>query len=107
VTAAEKYGFADYQIPEGLDVHNVRKKPAVVQSVLVTTENMGLIKEWIEINGHAASLENDRLIIQTLEGPFTARPGSQVMCGLQGEFYAHEGGDFFKQAYDDLGSVER
>lgn len=103
----EGRSFTDYTIPEGLDVHSVRKKPAVVQSVLATTENLSLIAEWINGNGHAAILGEGQLIIQTLEGPFTVRPGTQVMCGLQGEFYAHEGGDFFKQAYDDLGAFEQ
>lgn len=103
----KKPGFADYTIPEGLDVHNARKKPAVVQTVLASIENMPLIAEWINSNGHAATLGEGQLIIQTLEGPFTVRPGSQVMCGLQGEFYAHEGGEFFALAYDDLGPVEQ
>lgn len=93
-------------IPEGLDVHSVRKKPAVVQSVLATDENMPLIVEWITDNGHHAVLGADQLTIQTIEGPFTVRAGDQVMRGLQGEFYRHEGGDFFKEAYDDLGPAD-
>lgn len=105
MTATQQPGFADYVIPDGLDVHHAKKKPATVQTVLATTENLALIVEWIERNGHAATLGEGQLIIQTLEGPFTVRPGTQVMCGLQGEFYAHEGGDFFKRAYEDLGPV--
>lgn len=103
----EGRSFDGYKIPEGLDVHAVKKKPAVVQSALATTENLALIHEWITVNGFAATLGEGQLTIQTLEGPFTVRPGTQVMCGLQGEFYAHEGGEFFKQAYDDLGPVEQ
>ncbi len=99
-------GFADYEIPEGLEVYSARKKPAVVQTVLASTENLGLIAEWINGNGHSATLGNGQLTIQTLEGPFTVRPGSQVMCGLQGEFYVHEGGEFFQQAYDVLSPAE-
>lgn len=90
-------------IPEGLEVRDVRKKPVDVQTVLVTTENLPLVVEWIVRNGHHAVLDTDQLTIQTIEGPFVARPGDQVMRGVHGEFYRHEGGDFFKEAYDDQG----
>lgn len=99
--------FTTYTIPEGLDVHTVRKRPTLAQTVLATTDNMALIADWINDNGHAATLGEGQVIIQTLEGPFTVRPGTQVICGTQGEFSAHEGGEFFKQAYDDLGLVAR
>jgi hypothetical protein len=92
-------------IPEGLEVQWARKKPVEVQTVLATAENMPLIVEWILVNGHAATLGEGQMTIQTLEGPFTVRPGDQVIRGLQGEFYRHEGGDFFRQAYDVLADV--
>jgi len=91
------------KIPEGLEVQDARKKPVTVQTVLVTPDNLASIVEWIVINGHHAVLDTDQLTIQTLEGPFVARPGDQVMRGIQGEFYRHEGGDFFKEAYDIIG----
>lgn len=90
--------------PEGLDVRDVRKKPLVIQTVTVTNENLPLIVQWIEDSGHHAVPDGqDQLIIQTLEGPFTSRVGDQVMRGVAGEFYRHEGGDYFKEIYDDLG----
>lgn len=90
-------------IPEGLDVRNVRKKPLVIQSATATTDNLDLIREWIVGSGHHATRDTDMVVIQTLEGPFTVRAGDQVMRGVQGEFYRHEGGDYFTEIYDDLG----
>lgn len=91
-------------IPAGLDVRDVRKKPLVIQSVLVTTENIDLIVQWITESGHHAVRDTDQLTIQTLEGPFVARPGDRVMRGVKGEFYRHEGGEFYAEIYDDLGA---
>jgi hypothetical protein len=89
--------------PEGLDVRDVRKKPLVIQAVAATTDNLDLIRDWIVDSGHHATRDTDMVVIQTLEGPFTVRAGDQVLRGGQGEFYRHEGGDYFQEMYDDLG----
>jgi hypothetical protein len=92
-------------IPEGLEVHRVQPKPVEAQAVHVTTDNIEQVTEWITGNGHSAVLGIDQLTIQTYEGPFTARPGDVVVRGLMG-FQRTEGGDAFKETYDDLGPVE-
>jgi len=107
VTEPQRMTSSSNIIPEGLDVRDVIKKPAVVQTVLATTDNLQDIFDWITVNGHDATMGNGQLTIQTLEGPFTVRPGDQVMRGLQGEFYQHQGGDFFQKVYADQGPAAR
>jgi hypothetical protein len=89
-------------IPEGLAVHTVRQKPMNVQAVTVTQENLPLVVQWIEDNGHHAVLGNDQLIIQTMEGPFTVRIGDTVMRGIEGEFSRCDP-SIYEKSYDVLG----
>src|SRR5690349_12810442 len=88
--------------PEPLDIRTVESKPTRRQSVKATTDNLSQIVGWITENGHAASLGDGQLTIQTLEGPFTVRPGDQVLRGVQGEFYRVDP-EIYKESYTDLG----
>jgi hypothetical protein len=89
-----------------LDIRRVRPKPVASQAVLATTENMRQIVEWVESNGHDATLGIDQLILQTFEGPFTIRPGDVVLRKPSGAFVREEGEpEIFDAAYEDLGPV--
>ncbi|HEX8321623.1 hypothetical protein [Longimicrobium sp.] len=87
------------------EVRRAMKKPVEIQSVKATTDNLREIVEWIEGNNHAAVLGEGQLIIQTLEGPFTVRPGDYVMRGIRGEFYRCDA-EIYSESYDDLGPAE-
>lgn len=85
-----------------IEIRTVRNRPVQVQAVRATTDNLQEISDWITGHGGATQLGNGQLIIQTLEGPFTVRPGDEVIRGLAGEFYRHEGGEFFEKAYEEI-----
>lgn len=89
-----------------LDIRRIRPKPVAAQAVLATTENLAQIVEWVESNGHDATLGNGQLILQTFEGPFTIRPGDVVVRKTHGAFVREEGEpEIFDAAYEDLGPV--
>jgi len=97
---------ADFTEPEAeIQIRRALKKPIEIQSAKATVENLPKIHEWIEGHGHHAVLGADQLIIQTMEGPFTVRPGDFVMRGVRGEFYRCDA-EIYKESYDDLGPVE-
>jgi hypothetical protein len=86
-------------------IHRAMKKPVEIETVKASTDNLGRIVEWIKSLGHHAVLGDGQLIIQTLEGPFTVRPGDQVMRGVRGEFYRCDA-EIYDESYDDLGPVD-
>jgi len=67
-------------------IRPVQPKVLMMEAASVTTDNMGLVAEWIAENGGTASLQGDRLYLQTLDGPFLVRPGDDVVRGPQGFF---------------------
>ena len=67
-----------------LTLRTIRKRPVEVHAVRADAENLPLIVNWIKGEGHHAVLGNGQLIIQTLEGPFTVRPGDEVIGGCTG-----------------------
>jgi hypothetical protein len=87
------------------EIRRCRTKPVEVQSVKASTDNLGQIVNWIKDEGHHAVLGDGQFIIQTMEGPFTVRPGDYVMRGIQGEFYRCDP-EIYAASYDDLGPVE-
>lgn len=70
-------------------------KPIEVQTAKATTENMAQILDWITSANHAAVLGDGQLIIQTLDGPFTVRPGDMVIQD-PGGFTRVDGEEFGK-----------
>lgn len=90
-----------------LAIQQVRPKPVEMQAVLATTENLPQIVEWVQSNGHDATLGIDKLTLQTFEGPFTIRPGDVVLRKPSGAFVREEGEpEVFDKAFDVLGPVE-
>lgn len=87
-----------------LDIRRVEARPVQVEAVLVTTENLEQVADWINGNGHAARLGEGQLIIQTFEGPFVVRPGDRVLRGIRGEFTRCDP-DLYADSYTDLGPL--
>lgn len=93
---SEDFGFAEMDTPapepaaEAAEpemlVRPVQPRVLMMEAVRATTDNLGLITEWVQENGGAATLVGDRLHLQTLDGPFTVRPGDDVIRGPQGFF---------------------
>jgi len=67
-----------------LSVELHRARPVVRESVVLSTDNLQEVADWIKEHGGAVSPQADKLILQTLEGPFTARPGDRVVRGASG-----------------------
>lgn len=98
-----EFEAVEEQGPE-FEVHECMKKPIKIQSAKATPDNMHQVLDWITGHGHAATLGVDQLIIQTLEGPFTVRPGDYVLRGVRGEFYRCDA-EIYEESYDDYGPV--
>lgn len=90
-------------VSTGFKVIRARKKPVEVNVVHATTDNLSEIVDWIKSHGHSAVLGNGQLIIQTLEGPFTVRPGDVVIQGVVGEFYRCDSEIYARTYTEELG----
>lgn len=96
----------DSPAPPPLEIQRVRFKPVEAEAVLASAENMAQIVEWVQSNGHDATLGIDQLTLQTFEGPFTIRPGDVVLRKPSGAFVREEGEpEVFDAAFDVLGPV--
>lgn len=102
------FGFTETETPDEqpepfeFTVLKARKKPVVIEFAVVPTGTMSAAVDWIHSHGGAATLGNDQLTIQTLEGPFTVRPGDVIIRGTAGEFYRHDP-ELFRENYEVLG----
>lgn len=67
-------------------VRPVQPRVLLMEAARATPENLELLSNWIHENGGVANLQGDRLYLQTLDGPFTVRPGDDVIRGPQGFF---------------------
>ena len=76
-----------------------RKKPIVVDAVLLTESNLDQVA--IEIGHGNCYIVRDRLFINTLEGRMVAQPGDYVIKGVKGEFYPCKA-DIFEQSYESV-----
>lgn len=74
-----------------------RKKPVEVEAVQWTGNNTDLILRWID-HTHARVQEN-YLVIPTLEGPHMASLNDWIIKGIKGEFYPCKP-DIFLATYD-------
>lgn len=86
-----------------------RKKPVVIEAMVLTDTNAGEVVAWITSHGHRAivrggpgggSIEGT-VIITTLEGNMTASVGDLVIKGVQGEFYPCKP-DIFAATYEPV-----
>ena len=86
-----------------------RKKPVVIDAVLLVDDNAGQIVEWITSQGGRAVMRGGpkggslkaTVIINTLEGQHRADVGDYVIRGVAGEFYPCKP-DIFRATYDAL-----
>jgi hypothetical protein len=82
-----------------LKILNVRKKPIVVQAVLITPDNMEELAVAFDTVNTFTSRDNTLLTVSTLEGNYQACPGNYLMIGIEGEVYPIQG-DIFNKNYD-------
>ena len=86
-----------------------RKKPIVIEAVLYVgrgnVEPRGAVPDWIwdafEDGTLYATNGSDPLLIETLEGPLTVRPGWWIIQGVQGELYPCDP-DIFDATYEPV-----
>ncbi len=74
-----------------------RKKPAVIEAIQFTGENIEEISTFI--NQHGQPYENGDYCIFTLEGDHRAIPKDWIIKGIQGEFYPCKP-DIFEATYE-------
>lgn len=73
-----------------------RKKPVVVEAVLLTDESCRKVAEW---SGGTPDAIGRGIKLQTLEGPVFVQNGYYVIKGIEGEFYPCRA-DIFMQTYE-------
>jgi len=80
-----------------------QKKPIEVEVMQFTEETKDQVFNWVTCNKSAGFTDGyPVLIIQTLEGPMTARLNDYIIKGVQGEFYPCKP-DVFEQTYEKAG----
>lgn len=83
-----------------------RKKPVVIDAILLTSENLMDCISFIYPDVYAVDhstldqiRKNEFLTIETLEGDMKAQFGDYIIKGVQGEFYPCKP-DIFEQTYE-------
>lgn len=80
-----------------------RKRPIIVEARRWdgTPEGAADIIAWIESYDSVAlhHLDEDRLVIGTLEGSLALKPGAYVIRGIRNEFYPHDE-EIFTEVYE-------
>jgi hypothetical protein len=87
------------------EIHEGTRNVEDVMFARASVDNLAQIVDWIEDSGHHAVLGNGQVIIQSLDGPATIRPGDYVIRGKRGEFYRCDS-EVFSEDYGDYGPVE-
>jgi hypothetical protein len=82
-----------------LKILNVRKKPIVVQAVLITPDNMSEIALAFKDTFIEGIHPRQTIDVRTLEGLNKAMPGAYLMIGVEGELYICQG-EIFDKTYD-------
>lgn len=78
-------------------VLRVRKKPVEVHALRWTGENTSQMLAFL--GRMTTEKDTNAIVIRTLEGEVTCRPGAWVVRGLRGEFYPVQD-DIFRATYD-------
>ena len=84
-----------------MTVKLARKKPVVVEFEIWSGVNYSKIKSLV---GTFALLDDNKLIIRTLEGDMHASIGDYIIKGVNGEFYPCKP-DIFEKTYDIVGKT--
>lgn len=80
-----------------LKILNVRKKPVVVQAILVTEGNMTELADRYEDIWQI--FDSTQICVNTMEGEYLPKPGNYIIIGVRGEIYPIDP-DVFKETYD-------
>ena len=85
---------------------NYRKKPVVIQAVVFTGQDaleieaaLGSVLPEAEVLVNITSGRNQRLMVETLEGPLYAEVGDYIVKGVRNELYPVKP-DIFEETYD-------
>lgn len=79
-----------------------RKKPVVVEAIKYNGKNMDEVQLKLGIPELQQEFTSDNIIIPTLEGDMTAKPGDFIIKGINGEFYPCKP-DIFEATYEIAG----
>ena len=86
--------------------HIFRKKPTTIAAIQWTGNNTEEVKAFFSEDAKKCyglflkdEPEKGNLIIETLEGRFTASPGDFIIRGVKGEYYPCKP-DIFEQTYE-------
>lgn len=91
------------------EMHIFRKKPVTIAAIQWTGNNTEEVKAFFGEDVKKCyglflkdEPEKGSLIIETLEGRFTASPGDFIIRGVKGEYYPCKP-DIFEQTYEVIG----
>ena len=96
------------QLPGPEQVRSYRKKPVVVEAMLVpdlSEETKERLSEWFRINGaegllnYAIAFGREYIHVRTVNGWVQVYPPEYVLRGVKGEFYPCKV-DIFDETYD-------
>ena len=84
-----------------MNIKQYRKKPVVIEALLVTSPTADRAAEWCK--GKVTQLNTGEKVvdIKTLEGTMRASHGAYIIKGVQGEFYPCRA-DIFAQTYEEV-----
>ena len=77
-------------------MNKYRKKPVVIEAVQWTGDNAGEMADFVPLT---YGVEDDKIVITTLEGFMTANVGDWIIKGVAGEFYPCKP-DIFEATYE-------
>lgn len=77
------------------------KKPVKVQAVQWTGDNYGEIARFVGLVRFTTIIDEDFVIIKTLEGDHYAKEGDWIIRGVNGEFYPCKP-DIFEKTYEEV-----
>lgn len=89
-----------------------KKKPVIIEAMrlpLTNEDPPGELFQWLDDNSKDLEWESGRdetLIIHTMEGSMTARPGDWIIRGVRGELYPCKP-DIFEETYASLEEINR
>ena len=76
-----------------------RKKPVVIEAEQIIAGMQGELLSQAIVEGKARAIEDDTVLIDTLEGSMIGRPGDWIIRGIKGEFYPCKP-DIFAATYE-------
>lgn len=78
------------------------KKPVSIEAHKLSPENRNVVAQWCngKLAGIKLPVEDQVILIETLEGEMTASMGDYIIKGVKGEFYPCKP-DIFELSYDE------